>query len=247
MKTRIIGAIIAVLLATVGAVFLVSYVQNSEERAFAGTETAQVLIVRDGVSIPEGTPAEDLLQLVSQEAIPAKVVSPGAIASLDEIAGRVTSIELVPGEQLLSTRFINPDEVVQDQLVVVPEGMQEVTIQLELQRVAGGRVAPGDTVGVLVSQEGDPTEDRPSITHLTMHKVLVTNVQGSNPVEPDAVDGSSPAPVPEGSILVTLARTSPDVEEIVFAQEFGRIWLTREPATASEDGARPVTSAELFQ
>lgn len=246
MKSRIVGAIVAVLLAVVGAVLLVQYVSTSEQRAMAGTETETVLVVRDGLSVPEGTPAEGLVDFVSAEAVPAKVVPADAMASLGEVAGQVTSVELVAGEQLLSSRFVDPAEIEDEQLVEVPEGMQEVTILLEPQRVVGGQLAAGDTVGVFISLEGGTTAIPESATHLTMHKVLVTNIQGL-PVVAEETNAPSSTPVPPGSVLVTVARTGADAEKLVFAQEFGRIWLSKEPANATEDGTRPVTSDEIFE
>ncbi|MHA7277402.1 Flp pilus assembly protein CpaB [Arthrobacter sp. Hz1] len=248
MKSRIIGATVAVMLAVVGAVLLVSYVNGSEERALAGTETQIVLVVRDGLSVPEGTSAEALRDFVSEKAVPAKVVPPDAVRTLEAIAGQQTTVELVSGEQLLSSRFANPEEISANEAVSLPEGMQEVTILLEPQRVVGGQLAPGDTVGLIVSLEGDAAEERPSMTQLTMHKVLVTTVQGLGETAlAETGEDSIATPVPPGSVLVTLARTAPDVEEIVYAQEFGRIWLSKEPASASEEGTRSVTSKELFE
>ncbi|MBG6189174.1 pilus assembly protein CpaB [Arthrobacter sp. CAN_A212] len=246
MKSRIIGAIAAVVLAVIGAVLLVQYVSASEQRALAGTETQTVLVVRNGISIPEGTTAEGIVELVSEEAVPAKVVPADAIVSLDQVAGLVTSVELVAGEQVLSSRFVDPAELSEDSVVEVPEGMQEVTILLEPQRAVGGQIRPGDTVGVFISLEGGGEENPLAVSHLTLHKVLVTNVQGlPEQVEESNVPGSTP--IPAGSVLVTVARPAPDAEKVVYGQEFGRIWLSKEPATATEDGTRPITADEIYE
>lgn len=246
MKSRIVGAIAAVVLAVIGTVLLVQYVSASEQRALAGTETQTVLVVRDGISVPEGTVAEGLAELLTEEAVPAKVVPTDAIASLDQVAGLVTSVELVAGEQVLSSRFADPEELSEDQIVEVPEGMQEVTILLEPQRAVGGQILPGDTVGVFISLDGGGEVNPLAVTHLTLHKVLVTNVQGlPAPVEESNVPGSTP--IPAGSVLVTVARAAPDAEKIVYGQEFGRIWLSKEPATATEDGTRRITVDEIYE
>ncbi|NOJ58335.1 RcpC/CpaB family pilus assembly protein [Arthrobacter sp. 260] len=246
MKSRIIGAIAAVLLAVLGTVLLVQYVSASEQRALAGTETRTVLVVRNGVSIPEGTAAEGLTDLVSEEAVPAKVVPADAIASLDQVAGLVTSVELVSGEQVLSSRFVDPVELIEDSVVEVPEGMQEVTILLEPQRAVGGQILPGDTVGVFISLAvGEDVLE--ATTHLTMHKVLVTSVQGLAITAEEGSNSPSSTPIPAGSVLVTVARPAPDAEKIVFAQEFGTIWLSKEPATATEDGTRQITADEIYE
>ncbi|PVE19003.1 RcpC/CpaB family pilus assembly protein [Arthrobacter sp. Bz4] len=245
MKSRIIGAIAAVLLAIVGTVLLVQYVSSAEQRALAGTETQTVLVVRDGLTIPEGTVAENLVDFVSEEEVPTKVVPTDAITNLNEVAGQVTSVELVSGEQVIGTRFVDPAELEDENTVEVPEGMQELTILLEPQRVVGGQLEPGDTVGVFISLAPEVGVELP-VTHLTLHKVLITSIQGlAEPTEETNAPSSNP--LPQGSVLVTLARTAPDAEKIIYGQEFGTIWLSKEPAGAIEDGTRPVTKDEIYE
>ncbi|MHA7141368.1 Flp pilus assembly protein CpaB [Arthrobacter sp. Sr33] len=246
MKSRIIGAIAAVLLAVVGAILLVQYVSTSEQRAFAGTETQSVLVIRDGLTVPEGAPAESLIDFVDVESVPTKVVPTDAIASLEEVAGLVTSTQLMAGEQVLRTRFVDPAEASVDEKVAVPEGMQEVTILLEPQRAVGGQIVPGDTVGVFISLDGGGEVNPLAVTHLTLHKVLVTSIQGL-PEQAEESNATASTPIPAGSLLVTLARPVMDAEKIVYGQEFGRIWLSKEPATATEDGARRITADEIYE
>ena len=47
-------------------------------------------------------------------------------------------------------------------------------------------------------------------------------------------------------MLVTLALSSPQVEQLVFGAEFGHIWLTAENADADESGTRIVTLGEVY-
>src|ERR671917_139673 len=63
----------------------------------------------------------------------------------------------------------------------IPEGLQEVTVPLEPARALGGRIAAGDTVGVFLSFDpfdiGNTGEKTANVTHLELHKVVVTRVQ----------------------------------------------------------------------
>lgn len=251
MKVRIIAAAAAVVLAIIGATVLAQYVANADQRALQGARAVQVYTVR--APIPAGTTAEKLPQLTAQQSIPANAVAVGAITNLAQIAGKVPSTNLVPGEQLLSSRFVDPAALKEKDTgqVPLPAGMQAVTIQLEPQRVVGGQLAPGDTVGVLFSfPSGSSGSTAGPVVHLELHKVLVLTVQGvpaaAAPATGSGQAGAAPA-VPAGSVLVTLARTAPDVEKIVFAAENGKIWLTREPSTASEGGTRELTRDGVFK
>lgn len=60
-----------------------------------------VLVARD--TIPKGTKAEDVSSKVTTEQLPTKVVAEGAMSTMRPIAGQVSSVDLVPGEQLVGT------------------------------------------------------------------------------------------------------------------------------------------------
>lgn len=245
MKSRIIAGAVAVLLAAVGTVLLVSYVGGADKRALAGVETVDVLVVNK--TVPAGTTAKALANSVGLQTVPAKTLAKDAVGSLAELGDQVTTVELVPGEQLIRARFLDPAAVKTEGTITVPNGMQEISIQLEPQRLVGGQLKPGDTVGIFMSLKAG--DSGLAVTHLTLQKVLVTGIQGLAPNPEPTDSGNSPtaAPVPPGSVIVTLARTGPDAEKIVFAQEFGTIWLSKEPSNASETGTRELTAKDLYK
>jgi pilus assembly protein CpaB len=236
MKRSIIGVVSAVTLAAIGTLVLVGFVRGAEDRALAGQETTEVLVVRENVA--KGTSAEDLTASVSTERVPAKVRAEGSIASLDDLAGQVVVVDLVAGEQLLATRFATPAAIEEAREVEVPEGLQEITIALEPQRAVGGRIAPGDTVGFFASFA---PEVRPYNSKLILHKLLVTNVQVEQlPVQQGEGEDETPGPelAPTGNLLVTLAVDVDQAEQAVFSAEHGTIWLSVEPETATEGGSQ---------
>jgi pilus assembly protein CpaB len=252
MKRRIIGVIAAVVLAIVGTAFLVIYVRGAEDRALAGQETAEVLVVTG--DIERGTAAEELGDRVVTERIPAKVRAEGSIATLDDLDGQVTSVDLVPGEQLVVGRFTTPVELEAERDVEVPEGLQELTISLAPQRAVGGRITPGDTVGLFASFNLSDQRDEEQIanetseelrqqlsetTKMILHKVLVTNVQVEQlppAAGDDDADRTGPDLAPTGNLLITLAVDVAQAERIVFTAEHGLIWLSAEPDEADESG-----------
>ncbi len=56
MKTRIIGAFVALVLAVAGAFVLITYVRGADARAADGAELTEVYIVQE--TIPKGTTGE---------------------------------------------------------------------------------------------------------------------------------------------------------------------------------------------
>lgn len=249
MNRTVIGVIAAVVLASVGTVMLVLYVQGAEARALAGQETVEVLVVTEPVA--RGTAAEDLTGAVSTEMVPAKVRADGGVTDLEELAGQLTSVDLLPGEQLVASRFLTAQDLADDRGIDVPEGLQEVTVSLDPQRVLGGELRPGHTVGVFASftmVDSADDEDEAALAGATattkkiLDQVLVTNVQLEQlrpPTEDvDEDDDSGPELAPTGNLLVTFAVDVDRAERIVFTAEHGTIWLSNQSEDSEGSGSR---------
>jgi pilus assembly protein CpaB len=239
MKIRLLAALTALVLAVLGAVLINGYVQGADARALAGVRTEDVLVVVKPV--PAGTAVDDLAASVQTKAVPATAVATGALTRLDASKGTVTSVDLVPGEQLLKSRLVAPSAVQKTGTVAVPKGMQEVTVQLSPDRVVGGRIQAGQNVAVYFSLPIPNTPD--GITKLVFQKVLVTDVQGA----PAQGDGKSGQAAPSGSLLITLARPAADVQRIIYAAQYGTIWLSSEPADSVTTGLPTVTRGDLLK
>ncbi len=240
MRRRLLAAFAALVLLVAGTLVLVAYVRGADARALAGTRTVEVLVVDE--LIPEGTPGSELAGLVRTEVLPAKAALQGRVTDLSSLADRVSTVDLQPGEQLLASRFEDPDDRQTAGTVAVPEGLQEVSVLLESQRAIGGRLAAGDTVGVVVSL------DLPA-THAVLHRVLVTQVQGAP--APVTVDGetetaSAGAAAPSASLMITLAVSAAQAEAVVFGIEHGTLWLTLEPDGADVSGTDVITPGNIY-
>lgn len=256
MKSRLLAGIAAVVLAVIGAVLVVSYANGANERAVKNLEPVDVLVVAKPV--PAGTSVESLLPFLTSQKLPGTAVAKSALKSLDGQAGKVTAVDLVPGEQLVGERLAAPETSQSGGAIKVPEGLQEISFQLEAQRVVGGQLAPGDHVGIFISLKGGGLAARPDAetTQLTLHKVLLTAVQGApvptaTPQPSESGSGAAPAaapPVPAGPLILTVAVNDVDASRIVYGSEFGTLWLSKEPLNAIDSG-RPgiVTKPEIYK
>ena len=255
MKARLIGGIAALLVAIIGTVLLVNYVQNADKRAMAGTETESVYVVEKTVAA--GTGIDKVAGAVVRKEVPKLAVAAGAVTDLNEVGQKVAAVDLMPGEQLLTTRMVDADSVLGPARVQVPAGLQEITLRLPIERVVGGTLTAGDTVGVFLSMEDSGAKS--GGTQLTFHKVLVTAAQFSNGSAARSQDvtagedsskgalASKKSASSDGTYLVTLARNSADAERIVFATEFGHVYLSKEPANAVEGTSGVVNTGRLFR
>jgi pilus assembly protein CpaB len=261
LKTRLLGGFAALVVAIIGTVLLITYVQNADQRAMAGTETTEVFVVQK--AIPAGTPVSGFSDSVAKKPIQKSTLTEGTVTNLTDLGSKVTAVSLVPGEQLLSSRMVDADAFLGPSRVAVPDGMQEISLKLPIERVVGGKITAGDTVGIFVSLQetsttgsGD-TKTQSAGTQLTFHKVLVTAAQFSNgsAAQPDAAqEGQSQGSLnssnnnqSDGTYLITVARNSVEPERLVYAVEFGKIYLSKEPAQASEGNAGDVEKTKVFR
>jgi len=203
---RAIGIIAAVAVAALGTLLLVGYVRGAEDRALAGEELAEVLVVDQPIA--EGTPASTLTNFVRLEQVPMKVRAEGGIADLATLADLVAATDLLPGEQLVTSRFVTAESLEKHARIEIPTDALEVTISISPERALGGQLVPGDVVAVIASFDPfdvntfepsdldpgeiiDPNEiflgssgddpsssvRSPTSTGLILHRVLVTAVQ----------------------------------------------------------------------
>ncbi|WP_114907874.1 hypothetical protein [Ornithinimicrobium murale] len=154
MIRRIIAAFAALILAAVGVFLVMSYANTADERAMADMETVDTLVAT--AHIPQGTPAEELSDLVEVQAVPAKFLVDDAVDDMDDLEGELLTAELLPGEQLTNARFATADEIRRRGDFALPEeaeDLHQLTINLPNPQALGGSIAAGDTVGLFGTYE----------------------------------------------------------------------------------------------
>jgi pilus assembly protein CpaB len=243
-RNKIMGLLGAFILAALGTTALTVYVRTAHDRAVAGEELVDVLVIDQAVAA--GTPASELAQKVRKDQVPVKVRPEAAVANLQELAGLVAAVDLQAGEQLLRTRFQSPavktSSATCSTKTTAPAGMHEVTIKLDAIRAVGGSIRAGTTVGLNASF--DKEDSNPAVTKTLLHKVLVTCVS-STLVEQKPEAGASP--VIGSELLITLAVEPANVEKVIFAAEYGRMYLTLEPKDAVDAPTQPQTRAVVVK
>ncbi len=167
---------------------------------------------------------------------------------------RVIGGQLVPGDTVAVIGSFDPftltamdidnlDEEELAQLLVASLGDEN-----PLERAA--TTVEGETTGedTTVAAPADLVTN--STTHVMLSKILVTRIQleqlprETTDANGDPIDDGVLAPT--GNLLVTLALEPHQVEQFVFTAEFGRIWLSYEPAGASEDELEVVTRVNVY-
>lgn len=240
MNKKVVGVAAAVVMAIIGTIVLVAFVQGAEDRALDGEELVSVLVTEQ--QIPAGTPVAELEDIVQTEEIPEKIAPDGVVSDLVQVTGQVTAVDILAGETLLAGRFVQPDQFSPRRgSVEVPEGLLEVTVAMSQEQFVGGTPVPGDTVAVIVNGPRedfipftqDPLGGAPvdpatgasqqglTLTKIIVQQALVTNVQG-NPLPEAATQAQTAtervAPA-AGSLLITVALDGPDTERLLYVRD----------------------------
>lgn len=265
---RIIGAIVAVILAVGGGLALFLYTQGADARAAAGQTLQSVYVLTD--DIPQGTTGAAVKDHLQIERLPKIAIQPGIVTDLASVSALVTNADLLKGDQLVKLRFSDPKSLAATTgTVPVPNGMQQVTIPLVVDRVVGGAVQAGSTVGIVYSSNTQTTTDNThvAVTQFIYHRVLVTRVTAgltyqapSSTTAPSSnsnsnsssTSTSSSSSQGESTLMVTFAVTTPQAEKLVYGAEQqqdgnGGIWLTLETSASSTAGSTPRDGGNIFK
>lgn len=269
MKRQVIGITVAIVLAVVGTVALVAYVKSAKDDAVKGEQLVKVYVAQSDIT--KGTPVSQMEPMVALTDVPARLVAADAVTDLTKLQQTdVAAIEILKGEQLVTARLVDPRTLVRapvpaglQEITIALSPERAVGGALSAGDTVGvifsfqpfqvseaGTPASTSTTQPNVTADTLTPRNTPNMTHFTLHKVLVTAIQFSqkdttraaelNGSTDSTIDPST-AEAPSQQILVTLAVSSPEAEQVVFASEFGFVWLTAEGPKASEKGTRILT------
>lgn len=257
-RRRIIGILASMVLAVVGTVALVGFVQNAKDDAVADEALVDVYVV--DTLVPKGADPSTIKSSVSLEQVPARLRQPSAITDLEAVGTNVAATDLQPGDQLLETRLAPQTEVAVEDIT----DRVQVSARLSVERAVGGTLQPGDLVGVHLSFDpfdveptadpattdpavgAEPANRTPTMSRLEFQHVLVTAVRATNVQAPAEGSDSQVEQVAGLEFVVTLALSPEQAERFVFANEFGKVWLSNDPAGVADDGTRPVTVTNVY-
>jgi pilus assembly protein CpaB len=234
MRGRVAAVGVAAVLAVAATAALLAYAGGADRRAVAGQQPVLVYVAR--ARIATGTRGEDAQNrgLIEPTTLPRKAVAGGAVRSLEQLAGRVAAVDIVPGELLLAARWVGRGEAPGGGLLPVPAGHQAVSIALDPTRQVSGFVTPGDRVSVVVSLSLPRGGRSQRTSRFLLQDVAVLAVGATTQASPAAPAGRRGG---QGPSSVTLAVRPADVERVVFAAENGSLYLSLLPP-----GQRPVPS-----
>lgn len=250
LKRRGIALALALFLAALATLALVSYLRGLEDRAYAGVRTVQAFVAK--ADIPAQTSVAEALEsgLIERTKIPQKVLAAGAIHSLSEIDGMYATVAILEGEQILAARFAQT--IATTTLLPIPKGKQAITVQANVPNSVGGFVQPGDSVSLIAkldsaAETGQSTEAAVARFLIQNVSVLAVNdaVQG---VRKQTQDGEEEGDIQQDqALLLTIAVSPGDAEKVAFAVLEGEVYFTLVESGASAAKTNGRTAENIFR
>lgn len=241
MDKRKLSIILAVVLALMGTVMVRNYISQTERKFVKEEKKAYVLVAK--TSIPAGTTIDETM--FQFEAVPEKYVQPKAINSQSLVVGKRAIVDILPGEQIMSTKLTI---AVKDTSLAMrtPQGKRAMTLTIPILSAVGGKVRAGDYVDVVGTFPYNAQVDGKTVTELVsvtlFQNVLLLGIEGNAPAE-----RGKPAPAAT-DLVVTLALSPREISLLTYAMDQGRLKLVlRPPLETAIEPVAPVEVNALWQ
>jgi pilus assembly protein CpaB len=240
MSRRTLALVVAIVLAAAAAIALYSYVTGEKNKAVGQGKAVQVFVAKEDIAA--GTSADDINAkgLIGTAIVSQSTVAAGTIGSLQDIAGKVTAVQIYKGEQILAQRFVAPGQTVTGgSLITIPKGFQAMSVEVATIPGVANFVQAGDTVSIIL-QITQPNRPTPFV-HYLLQNVKVLQV-GTRVIVPATADQPATSSVQEtaGKVDLTLAVTPKDAERLALGTLQGTLYFTLVPPGQGPASARVI-------
>lgn len=251
-SVRTAAIIVAIILAVLATIALSGYVRGVEDRALQNVELVEAFVAKD--VIPEGMSGSAAVAngLIDRTEVLRRTLPVGAVTALDQVAGQVAGADILPGELLLTGRFVDP--AAQTGQLEIPEGMVGMAVEVGIPPGVAGFIENGDHVSILAHvsvppanpqvDSGDTAEEQAAQieaqseqrTEFLLQNIQVLNV-GQRVIVSTEEGQDEQVQRSESVMLMTLALTHEQAEQLAFANFEGQLYFTLLPD--AEEGAEP--------
>jgi pilus assembly protein CpaB len=250
MTRRIIGVLLAIVLAIAGTGLVLAYVNSAQNRVAEGQEPVRVLIASE--RIPAGTSGASLREreLVREVVMPRLSVPEGAMETVPEdLDSLVITADLQPHQLLLRGAFGPPTTMSGG--LGVPESMLAVSVRIDVDQQVAGFVRPGSQIAIFNTYEApeendDPEEEvdnRRTRLLLPRVEVLAVGVFGDGGVTTATAGDDEQA---TSGLILTVSVDQADAERLIHATRTGQLYLALLTDTSEIEPGPGVDIRTLF-
>ena len=245
MDRRRILLIVAVIVALLGTALVFLYVRGADARANERFDTVNVLRavapIEAGETIDDAAASGKLaLQPVARD-----YLLPNAQTSVEALSGSVATVQILPGEQIVSDKF-GSEIATADSGLNLPKGMIAISVSLtDTSRVAGF-INPGSFVAIFLN--GTDAAGGQPFTRLLLDEVEVVAVGSTTTTQTTVTTPVGTQTVEQlPKTLMTLALAQKDAEKVLLSTTAGELVFA---VTSDESDVSPgpgTTASDLFR
>jgi pilus assembly protein CpaB len=145
--------------------------------------------------------------------LPAESVPAGAAVTLDQVVGKMSTVDLFANEPILTQQLATPDVVTQQVALSVPDGKIVMAVPTQSKLISNRLIRPGDFIDMLatfeveIQKNGDTEPDPKTVSALEMLEIhaIILPVAAVEDTAKNAVEST------EGGVF----RTSDDAGQSV--------------------------------
>ncbi|KQT94433.1 hypothetical protein ASG49_06025 [Marmoricola sp. Leaf446] len=218
--------LVAALVAALGTLLVFLYVKGADSRADERYSAVQVLRATKPIAVGETVEAAQAAGKIATGQVSSQDVLPGALTTLESVQSMAATVEILPGEQIVETKFGAPAEGTATTLSI-PEGKIAISVNLDDPSRVAGFLAPGNRVAVFMAGN----DDKGPFSRLLLPNVQVLALGNTStepvapPAEGESEDAAAAAPAPLPQTLLTLAVSQREAERVMYASQNGSLAL----------------------
>jgi pilus assembly protein CpaB len=260
MTRRIIGVLLAIVLAIIGTGAVLLYVRTASNTVAAGQKAVHILVAK--ARIPAGTTGERIRSqgLVEDVVMPAASVPDDALSQVPGDLDKLVVTADVQARQILLRGMFGQATRLSGGLDI-PEGMVAVSVAINISQQVGGFVRPGSQIAVFDTFKADTSGrvssgntgtggNRATRVLLPRVEVIAVGTFGSDGVTANQVqqngDQTSTAKSTGGQIVVTVAVTQNDAERLIHATQTGQLYFALLTDSSDVKPGPGVDNSSLF-
>lgn len=227
--------IIALISAVIVAVLLYNFLNNVSKTA--SVDVSKIGVITASVNIPANTPITEDMLTVSE--LPLKAVENDSIKAKEAALGKVSSSELLAGNQILSTQLISADGGSGNGTLAyeIKPGMRAMSIGVSNLSGLVGMIKPKNTVDIIAQTQKIENEKVTDYTVMLAENITVLAVD-------NVMSKEGKAPNEEGIAYttVTLQVSPKQALDINMAEAKGALRLIlRSPLDQDLSGLKSIT------
>ena len=226
MDRRRLLLMLAVFVAIIGTALVFLYVRGADNRAQSKYDSVSVLKATSNIAA--GTKYDDALSSgqITTSSVPKNELNANAVSSPAALKGKIVSVPIFSGQQIVSDQFGNSVTSVASALPI-PKGMIAISVNLTDPDRVAGNIQNGSQVAIFVTGEltnatagGTGAGSGIQSTRLLLPKVTVLNVGSPVTTTSTTTDQSGNQTTEQlPRTLLTIAVTQKDAQKVIVASK----------------------------